>query len=84
MAASYVIYLLYSGLVILFSFAIGYGFKILQVQPVNIPSMLLAGIGTSLIALGFISYLDRIVSSIKTRIRRRKIKRTLLIEGEEI
>lgn len=84
MAATYIVYLIYSGLVIVFSFVIGYGFKILQEQPVNIPSMLLAGIGTGLLVLGFLSYLDQIIDKITSYRRRRRVKRTLLIEGEEI
>lgn len=84
MPASYTVYLLYSGLVILFSFAIGYGFKILQDQQVNIPSVLLAGIGMGLIVLGLVSYLDKIISVLRERARKRRIKKTLLIEGEEL
>ncbi len=85
MAAPYMAYLVYSGLTIIFSFAVGYGFKILQDTPVNAPSMVIAGIGMGLIVLGIVAYVDRIISGISGFMKQRKLRKLLRpVEEEEI
>ncbi len=85
MAAPYVAYLVYSGLTILFSFAVGYGFKILQDTPVNAPSMVIAGIGMGLIVLGIVAYIDKIIGGITGFMKKRRLKKILApVEEEEI
>lgn len=83
MAATYVVYLVYSGLTILFSFAVGYGFKILKDVPVNAPSLIVAGIGMGLIVLGIVAYIDKIISGITGYMRQRKLKKLLGPAEEE-
>jgi len=85
MAPPYIVYLVYSGLTILFSFAVGYGFKILQDMPVNAPSMVIAGIGMGLVVLGIVAYIDKIISGLTGFMRKRKLKKLLgPVEEEEI
>ncbi len=83
MAATYIVYLVYSGLTILFSFAVGYGFKILKDTSVNAPSLVIAGIGMGLVVLGIVAYIDKIMSSIMGYVRQRRLKKLLGPAEEE-
>lgn len=66
---NHTIYLVYSVLAIIASFAIGYGFKIVYEQEVNIPSLLLASTGSTILTLGLIvcveQFLAKIISKYK-------------------
>lgn len=79
MVATYIMYLVYSGLAIVFSFAVGYGFKQLQEAGlVNVPSSIIAGVGMGLIVLGFVAYVDVILQKITTYLERRRVKKYLV------
>ncbi len=85
MAATYIAYLVYSGLAIIFSFAVGYGFKQLQEAGlINAPSTIIAGIGMGLIVLGFVAYIDIILRKLQEYIEQKKIKRYLTTRRREL
>ncbi|RLG80447.1 MAG: hypothetical protein DRO40_11175 [Thermoprotei archaeon] len=71
------IYLLYSGLVILFSFIIGLGIDMLKEMQVNIPSMIVAGLGASLFMLGLLYYVEKLSVKLKEYSSKREIRRIL-------
>lgn len=85
MVSVYVAYLIYSGLAIVFSFAVGYGFKQLQeAGMINAPSTIIAGLGMGLIVLGFVAYIDVLIKKIYEYAERRRIRRYLTARREEI
>jgi len=75
------VYLLYSGLVILFSFIIGLGIDMLKGMQVNMPSMTVAGLGAGLFMLGLLYYVEKLSARLKEYSGKRRVKRVL---GEEI
>jgi len=68
---NYVMYLAYSILVIVASFGIGYAFRLLQEQQVNIPSLILASIGSTITILGLLVYVERRLSTVKAMISKK-------------
>jgi len=70
-------YLLYSGLVILFSFIIGLGIDMLKEIQVNVPSMIIAGLGASLFMLGLLYYVEKLSEKLKEYSSRRGVRRIL-------
>ena len=68
---NYVMYLTYSILVIVASFGIGYAFRLLQEQQVNIPSLILASIGSTITILGLLVYVERRLSTVKAMISKK-------------
>ena len=68
---NYVTYLAYSILVVVASFGIGYAFRLLQEQQVNIPSLILASIGSTIMVLGLLFYVEKHLSMVKAMISKR-------------
>jgi len=68
---NYVTYLTYSILVIVASFGIGYAFRLLQEQQVNVPSLILASIGSTITILGLLVYVERRLSTVKAMISKK-------------
>ncbi len=84
MVSVYIAYLIYSGLAIVFSFAVGYGFKQLQEAGlINAPSTIIAGVGMGLIVLGFVAYVDVIIKKIYEYAEQRRIRKYLTARRRE-
>jgi len=64
-----------------FSFIIGLGVNIIKDTPINIPSILIAGIGAGLLTIGLIGFLEQLSPKLAEYGRRRRVRQIL---GEEI
>ncbi len=65
MQYGYTVYMMYSVLVIVASFMIGYAFKPIQEGQVGAISLVIATIGSCIATLGAIHYLERKIPKIK-------------------